>query len=333
MYLFFAYLFLIIFAGFSSGMEQPAKPQFPVQKPLATSEIYTQALDAVRVDYLKRLETFLQNYTFTDEQMACMLGWAMGKKEYGYEFMGCFTLLLQHGAPVDMLTSTKHLLIPLHQACIDHHAYIKPLLMYGATPNPELKQKIELSPEMKKAYEAASKERWGEKGNVVQSFLDSQVVGKSSAICARKRFIKTARAQCNDLRAAVRHEDIDSLSHLLSNWNGTAQEKEAQLSPAVVSAIALDNLEAIDELAKHGLSLLQKKLDFEWFYHPNLMVHCARNKYIACDHLDEYERQIPRSKSIASSMESTAQFNAKIEKAKIAIIDARKLLESGDKGK
>ncbi|GMU19425.1 MAG: hypothetical protein AMXMBFR12_06170 [Candidatus Babeliales bacterium] len=301
---FLFYLCTFIFS-LSIAMEKP------LQKTMyASKEIVSEAVTAVTNDHLKCLKVLLETYIFEQKDMKRLLRYAMGSKQLNMEFMGAFVLLLQHGAPADFKDRFGHFDEPEYEVTLleyakkEYPSYVFPLQLFGAKP------------------------LISDFGNQGKAFLRSQTTGRPIPLALTRQYLANhATTRCRSLQEAVRHEDINALKLLLAKQCvGNHQEKDRQLCFAVDAAISLNSTEAIDELAKYGAPIAER-LNLHFLFHPEVIEHCARNKYITLQDLGAYKTRIPENRIGSMWTWTQQQFEAHIARLNAAINSAMRFLE------
>lgn len=287
------------------GMEEQ-RVSFPIQilKPSATSEIFNRARDAACSGYFKRLESFLENYTFNEEQKINLLPHTIGCKGLGREFIDCFALLLLHGTRLDKATSTTDFRAPLQVIEEGQYSkkYTKVALVFRAGLGDQDLDRLA--------------------GMVHDTSLDANTL--DSYFKPRVKILREALKPCDTLRDAARHEDIDLLKKLLAKLGEKqASERDTQLWQALEAAILLDKTELIDELVSYGAPI-KTRLDYSFFTHLDVLRHCVAKGYITIEDLDRYTTQIPKRYGIGYSSMTEAQFNAQKVNAGTVLMEAKK---------
>lgn len=94
------------------------------------------------------------------------------------------------------------------------------------------------------------------------------------------------------------------------------------------AAVNMEDLPAIDELIKHGAHQnLKTQLGYFLFYHPDVLEHCARKKYVTLADIDELQSHVPATWSSGySATLSEAEFTAQKGRMLSALASARRLL-------
>lgn len=310
----------------------------PLQKSLfASSEIVQQAFSAVTNDHLKRLKKLLETYTFDQETMKKLLKSSMGDKQFDREFIGAFVLLLQHGAPLDSKITVAGECFdePLYDATFLEYAekeyprYSFFLYLFGAKPLTEFVVRYpDIGVDQQNIQIGEYNSKIGVFEKYGKTFLRSQTTGRPIPLAqAREYFSRYALTHCRTYQEAVRHEDLEALKLLLSKpFVGSVQEKYKQLCFAVDAALTLESTSALDELAKHGAPVAER-LNLHFLFHPELIEHCARNRYITLQDLGAYKTRIPENPIGSMWSWTQQQFETHIARLNAAINSAMRLLE------
>lgn len=225
------YLCIVLSSISLYSMEQPPR-QVQVQKILrATKKIRQEAISAVTNNHLKRLERLLQTHMFSEKMMGTLLDYAQTGK-----YMGCFALLLSHGAPVGQEKElqvfdgpSKGKVTPLHLALLEYPAFIKPLIMFGAKPTLALIHDARVNTQIQQNAPLHN-DYLLQKGNTARHFLKSQIQGKKMPTAqARARFVHDALMHRATLQEAVTHEDLYGLKVLLMEKSEKQKKKRSDL--------------------------------------------------------------------------------------------------------
>lgn len=321
-------LLLVMFTcTFSIGMEKPVQKSF-----YAPDEVFLKASKEVQNNRLKRLQIILQTHVFQPERMVSLLKETMGDKAINKQFMGCFVLLLQYGAPLDLEIDLGPYaegpitqVTPVEYALIRYPDYVEPLILFGAKISPTMIHTLKNKKNALQLEKSASIAR--KQGSLTRAFFKSQMTGRAMPVVReREAFSRVALNSADTFLEAVQHEDIHALKRLLSQpFQGDAREKDFQLTAAIDGAIQLENFEAIDELAKYAS--IGQRLRLFFFRHPNLLLYCAKSKCITPDDLAYCKSHVPESRHYTMHEWSDDEFNAERGRVLSIIDDAQRILE------